>query len=307
MESAIVFDCGSNYIKAGFSIKDSFYDKLYRFNEENPIAKIPILIGRPLNLHNGLIKNVNFKPLMVDDEITSVRDYLNLSYPIENGIIVNEEDSSFLFDYILSKKLGLSSADLKNRKLLMTCLPEETEENIKKKCEIIFEKIGLGYCNFESRAKCSLFSEGSTSGIVLDIGYDNSYAIPIIRGKNYHVYELTDKIKKLDIGGKHITDYLIKLLQIKGYSLNPIINFDNMNKIKEKLCFVSIDFKSDKKLDLETTYYYSQLKLPDGFKISISGEKFIAPEILFKPWLKNNNNPGIHEILFDSINVSKII
>ena len=307
MEQAIVFDCGSNYIKAGFSNKDLYHDKLYRFNEENPIAKIPILIGRPLNLHNGLIKNVNFKPLMVYDEITSVSDYLNLSYPIENGIIVNEEDSSFLFDYILSKKLGLSSADLKNRELLLTCLPEETEENIKKKCEIIFEKIGLGYCNFESRSKCSLFSEGKVSGMVLDIGYDNSYAIPIIQGKNYHVYELTDKIKKLDIGGKHITDYLIKLLQIKGYSLNPITNFDNMNKIKEKLCFVSIDFESDKKLDLETTYYYSQLKLPDGFKISISGEKFIAPEILFKPWLKNNNNPGIHEILFDSINVSKII
>ena len=302
MELAIVFDCGSNYIKAGFSIKDPNHHKLCCFNEENPIAKIPILIGRPLNLHNGLIKNVNFKPLMIDDEITPVRDYLNLSRPIENGIIVNEEDSSFLFDYILSKKLGLSSADLKNRKLLMTCLPEETEENIKKKCEIIFEKIGLGYCNFESREKCSLFSEAKESGMVLDIGYDNSYAIPIICGN-----ELTDKFKKLDIGGKHITDYLIKLLQIKGYSLNPITNFDNINKIKEKLCFVSIDFESDKKLDLETTYYYSQLKLPDGFKISISGEKFIAPEILFKPRLKNNNNPGIHEILFDSINVSKII
>ena len=302
MEPAIVFDCGSNFIKAGFSYKDS----IDNYNEENPIAKIPILIGRPLNLSSGLIKNVNFKPLMIDDEITSVHDYLNLSHPIENGIIVNEEDSRFLFDYILSKKLGLSSADLKNRKMLMTCLPEETKENIKKKCEIIFEKIGLGYCNFESRSKCSLFSEGRESGMVLDIGYDNSYAIPIIED-NFNFYELTDKIKKLDIGGKHITDYLIKLLQIKGYSLNPITNFDNMNKIKEKLCFVSIDFKSDKKLDLETTYYYSQLKLPDGFKISISGEKFIAPEILFKPWLKNNNNPGIHEILFDSINVSKII
>ncbi len=50
-----------------------------------------------MNLQNGLIKNVNFKPLMVYDEITSVSDYLNLSYPIENGIIVNLKDSSFLF------------------------------------------------------------------------------------------------------------------------------------------------------------------------------------------------------------------
>ena len=297
MESAIVFDCGSNYIKAGFSS-----DKIICFNEENPIAKIPILIGRPLNLHNGLIKNVNFKPLMIDDEITPVRDYLNLSRPIENGIIVDEEDTSFLYEYILNKKLGLSSEDLKNRKLLMTCLPDETEKNITKKCEIIFDKIGLGYCNFESRAKTSLYSEGEHSGTVLDSGFDNTYVIPI-----YEDHKLTSCVRKVDIGGKHITDYLIELLQIRGYSLNSIAYFNEINEIKEKLCFVSGDFESDRKLDIETSYYYSQIKLPDGYKISISGEKFIAPEILFKPWLKNKNNPGIHEILFDSINVSKII
>ena len=302
MEPAIVFDCGSNYIKAGFSIKNSNYDKRVRFNDEIPITKIPILIGRPLNLHFGLIKNINLKPLMVDDEIAPAREYLNLSRPIENGIIVDEEDTSFLYEYILNKKLGLSSSDLKNRKLLMTCLPEETEKNITKKCEIIFDKIGLGYCNFESRAKVSLYSEGEYSGTVLDSGFDNTYAIPI-----YEDYVLTNNIRKLDIGGKHITDYLIRLLQIRGYSLNSIVDFDNINEIKEKLCFISGDFWRDEKLDDETTYYYSQIKLPDGNKISISGEKFIAPEILFKPSLINNPHSGIHEILFDCINVSKIL
>ena len=80
-----------------------------------------------------------------------------------------------------------------------------------------------------------------------------------------------------------------------------------INEIKEKLCFISGDFWSDKELDDETAYYYSQIKLPDGNKISISGEKFIAPEILFKPSIINNSHSGIHEILFDCINVSKIL
>lgn len=168
----------------------------------------------------------------------------------------------------------------------MTCLPKDTEKNKTKQCEIIFEKIGLGYLNFESRAKMSLYSYGDTTGVVLDSGFDNTYITPI-----FESYIMNTSIKKLDIGGKHITDYLIKLLQFRGFSLNPIVNFDNINQIKEKLCFVSCEFGVDEKLDCETSYYYSELKLPDGFKISIAGEKFKAPEILFKPWLINNLNP----------------
>ena len=239
---------------------------------------------------------------MIGDEIAPVRNYLKISRPIENGIIVNEEDAGILFAYILRDKFNLFYGDLRDRYLLMTCLPEETKENITKKCEILFERVGLGYLSFESKAKLSFYSFGINSGVALDSSFDNTYIIPM-----FDDYIMNDKIKKLDIGGKHITDYLIKLLQIRGYPLNSIVNFDNINEIKEKLCFVSCDFESDVKLDGETSYYYSELKLPDGFKINISGEKFKAPEILFKPRLINNLNPGIHEILFDLLNVIKYI
>ena len=69
-------------------------------------------------------------------------------------------------------------------------------------------------------------------------------------------------------------------------------------------CFVSCDIESDRKLDKETTYYNSIHKLPDGRKIRISNEKFEAPEILFHPFLIQNESPGVHEILYNSINVS---
>ena len=74
--------------------------------------------------------------------------------------------------------------------------------------------------------------------------------------------------------------------------------------MKEKYCFVSGDIDSDRKLDKETTYYNSIHKLPDGRKIRISSEKFEAPEILFNPYLIQNEMPGIHEMLYNAINVS---
>jgi Actin. len=35
-------------------------------------------------------------------------------------------------------------------------------------------------------------------------------------------------------------------------------------------------------------------------------KKFEAPEILFHPYLIRNESPGVHEMLYNAINVSKI-
>ena len=91
---------------------------------------------------------------------------------------------------------------------------------------------------------------------------------------------------------------------MKGYAFNSTADFEIAREIKEKYCFVSCDINSDRTLDKETTYYNSIHKLPDGRKIRISSEKFEAPEILFNPYLLQNESPGIHEMLYNAINVS---
>jgi actin-related protein 2 len=165
--------------------------------------------------------------------------------------------------------------------------------------EIVFEQLGLGYFNIEPQAKLSLYCEGLETGIILDSGDGVTHCIPIAFG-----YIIHPKIKRMDIAGRHITDYLIKLLQVKGYAFNSTADFELVREIKEKYCFVSCDIESDRKLDHETTYYNSIHKLPDGRKIRISNEKFEAPEILFNPSLIKNESPGIHEMLYNAINVS---
>jgi Actin. len=77
----------------------------------------------------------------------------------------------------------------------------------------------------------------------------------------------------LDIAGRHITDYLTKLLQLKGYAFNSTADFELVREMKEKYCFVSCDIESDRTLDKETTYYNTVHRLPDGRKIRISSEK----------------------------------
>ena len=89
----------------------------------------------------------------------------------------------------------------------------------------------------------------------------------------------------MDIAGRHITDYLIKLLQVKGYAFNSTADFELVREIKEKYCFVSCDIESDRKLDAETTYYNSIHKLPDGRKIRISNEKYLLEHMMLHIFL----------------------
>ena len=132
---------------------------------------------------------------------------------------------------------------------------------------------------------------------LIDCGENETNVIPIAQG-----YLLHHNIKGLDIGGKAITDNLIRLLQFRGYQLS-MVDFENVRKLKEKYCFVSCDIYSDRKLENETTFYNSCVKLPDGREINISKERFEAPEILFQPDLIQNESKPLHEMLLNSINV----
>ena len=285
-QPVVVFDNGSGYLKAGLS------------NKETPLITMPALIGRPMLRYAEKLEEIELKPIMIGDEVVPVRSLLELTYPMKEGIIVNGDDMAILWEYCVKEKLGLKD-DLKDRKFLLTEAPSNPNDNKKKMGEIIFEKLGAGYFNIEPQAKLTLFCEGLETGIILDSGDGVSHCIPIAFSTLLH-----HQIKRLDIAGRHITEYLIKLLQIKGYAFNSTADFELVREMKEKYCFVSCDIDSDRKLDKETTYYNSIHRLPDGRKIRISSEKYEAPEILFNPHLIQNEMPGIHEMLYNSINVS---
>ena len=286
-EPVIVFDNGSGYLKAGLSSK------------ETPMFTLPALIGRPMLRYKQKIENIELRPIMIGDEVTPVRSMLELSYPMEEGIITNAEDMQILWDYVLQKKLKIVKDNFKDRKLLMTEAPNNPDRNKEVMAEILFEKLGIGYFNIEPQAKMTLYAEGEETGVILDSGDGVTHVIPIFQN-----YLITHQIKRLDIAGRHITNYLTRLLQMKGYAFNSTADFETVREIKEKYCFVSCDINSDRKLDLETSFYNSESKLPDGRKIHISNEKFEAPEILFEPHLVQNEMPGVHEMLYNSINVS---
>ena len=113
----IIFDNGSGYLKAGLS------------TSQKPDVTIPALVGRPMLRHSVQLNDVELKPIMIGDEIIPVRSLLELSYPITEGIIENDEDMYLLWNYCTTKKLGFSEEEMKEKTILITEAPSNPLKN----------------------------------------------------------------------------------------------------------------------------------------------------------------------------------
>lgn len=229
---------------------------------------------------------------MIGDEVTPVRSLLELKYPIKEGIIEDKEELELLWRYAISDKIKIPGENLRDHFCMVTEAPLNPVKNKEFMIETLLEKLNFGACNIETQAKLALIYEGRDTGLVVDSGDGVTHCIPIVSNHIDH-----HNIMRLNIAGRHITEYLVKLLQRKGYAFNSTADFETVREIKEKFCFTSCNIKGDRKLERETTYYNSYYKLPSGKTIKISDEKFEAPEILFNPMLFNVESLGVHDMV----------
>ena len=118
----------------------------------------PSIVGRPiLRAEERVAGSAVIKDVMFGDEAAENRNYLQVTQPLEHGIIRNWEDMKLLWDYTFDEKLRV---DTRGRKVLLTEPPMNPKVNRQRMAQVMFEEYGFEGVYVAIQAVLTLYAQG---------------------------------------------------------------------------------------------------------------------------------------------------
>jgi actin beta/gamma 1 len=229
----------------------------------------------------------------IGEEALNLRGVLRLVYPVEHGMILDWQAMEKIWHFTFYNDLRVNPAE---HPILLTEPPLNPRKNREKMAEIMFETFNVPAMYVSMQAVLSLYASGRTTGLVVDSGDGVTHIVPIYEG-----FALTHAINRVDLGGRDITEYLRRLLRQRGYSLVSSAEREIVRDVKEKLCYVALEPEKEMKLAEKVAEMQKEYVLPDGEKIVIGAERFLAPEVFFNPGVIGMEATPLDESIVDSI------
>ncbi|KAL9037153.1 MAG: hypothetical protein Q9214_005826 [Letrouitia sp. 1 TL-2023] len=241
-EKTLVLDNGANTIKAGFVGSPSKFEDC---------QIIPNCLARGRD-----------KKVYVGSELELCKDFGEMAFrrPVEKGYIVNWEAEKAVWDHSFFSAKSIMPCNPHESNLVLAEAPN-TPTTLQINCDqVVFEEYEFAsysrwigpslnayhdvQCLFGAVArKPEVDVVPAECLLVVDSGFSHSTVTPLVNGR-----PIQQAVRRLDVGGKMLTNYLKELVSIRHYNL---MNEDHLvNDAKEQVCFVSSDFRRD----LESTW-----------------------------------------------------
>uniref|UniRef100_A0A6B2L7C3 Actin n=1 Tax=Arcella intermedia TaxID=1963864 RepID=A0A6B2L7C3_9EUKA len=277
-------DCGSGMCRLGYAGDDA--PRTVFSSVVGKWAKPPRMVGY------GHKRNA-----YIGDEAQAKRGVLRLNYPIEHGIVTNWDDMELVWQHAF-KELRVPPEE---HPVLLTEVPLNPTANREKMMQILFETFSVPASYVALEGILSIYASGRNTGIVLQIGEGCCTTLTITEG-----YTFERCTQRMDLGGRDLSEFMGRLLGERGYALTTSAEREIAREIKEKECYVALDFEEETNTAACSNALMRSYKLPDGHTLTLGSERFRCPELLFQPALVGREDFGIHELVHFAIQNSEV-
>merc|ERR1719469_940555 len=221
---AVVIDNGSGNIKAGLA------------GEDKPKSVFPSVVAYPK--YEEAMVGMGHKETLVGDEAQGMRGVMKLNYPISHGIVNNWNDMEKIWQHTFTSELRVSPED---HPVMLTEAPANPKANREKMTQIMFETFNVPKLYIQIQAVLSLYASGRTTGLVVDSGDGVTHTVPFYEG-----YALPHAVQRLDLAGRDLTEWMMKLLTERG-EFRPVTTAEReiTRDIKEKLAYVALSYTEE--------------------------------------------------------------
>ncbi|KAH9883459.1 Actin/actin-like protein [Xylariomycetidae sp. FL2044] len=234
----LVLDNGAYSLKAGFVAGDT--------------------VDEPRVIPNCIARDRDRK-IYVASDLAKCTDFSEMAFrrPVEKGFIVNWEAQKEIWEReFFDDGRANQPCDPSETRLLLA-EPSNPLPVLQSNCDqMVFEEFGFAsyyrgngpsFCAYHDLQKIfrtpgrdpeATAPLPAETLLLVDSGYSHTTVTPIFQGRPLH-----PAVRRLDVGGKLMTNYLNKLISHRHVDMRHETHI--VNEMKEAICYVSLDFKRD--------------------------------------------------------------
>ncbi|KND93111.1 Actin-like protein arp5 [Tolypocladium ophioglossoides CBS 100239] len=231
--AAIVIDNGSSSVRAGWSF------------EPSPRFSIPPIMSKYRDRKLGKTFSFAGYDCYAD---TTAKGHIRNAFEAGTGIVSNWDVTEHVLDYIFLK-LGMNDANgAIDAPVVMTEAVANLPYSRKSMTEIIFECYGAPSLAYGIDSLFSYRHNQGKTGLVVSSSYTSTHVIPVYNSK-----AMLAQAIRLNWGGYHGAEYLLKLIRLKYPAFAGKLNVSQAEHMIRDHCYVSKDYDNEIRSYLDWT------------------------------------------------------
>ncbi|XP_064546377.1 actin-related protein 5 [Drosophila montana] len=196
--------------------------------------------------------------IQIGNDITNIEAVrAHLKSPFERNVITNWNHQEQIFDYIFSK-MGFDGEESIAHPIVLTEALANPNSCRRQMSELLFECYGVPVLSYGIDALYSWQHHQQKHKLVADaliisFGYTTTHVIPVLANKMQ-----LEHVRRLNVGGFHINNYLFRLMQMK-YPVHLTAISSRIEKLVHEHCHIALDYKEELLKWAQLDYYEANI------------------------------------------------